>query len=144
MKTCVELAIINPDQTKLVIFGSRAIISKVEDFRLTLLGKEISPAASSKDLGVPLDTNLTYNDHVASTVSGCMARLCQINRLKYVFDRNTLVAIMNALVFSKLYYCSNVWCNTTETNLNKIQAVQNFASRIISGAKKVCPHNSHS
>jgi hypothetical protein len=39
---------------------------------------------------------------------------------------------MNALVFSKLFYCSNVWSNTTERNLDKVQAVQNFACRIIS------------
>ena len=33
----------NPDKTKLIIFGSRAMISKAEDFRLTLLGKELHP-----------------------------------------------------------------------------------------------------
>ena len=41
-----------------------------------------------------------------------------------------------ALVFSKLYYCSNVWENTTEKNILKLQAVQNFACRIVSGARK--------
>ena len=40
-------------------FGSRAMISKVEDFRLTLLGKKITPTASAKDLGVILDSCLT-------------------------------------------------------------------------------------
>ena len=76
------------------------MITKVEDFRLTLLGKEITPVASAKDLGVLLDSSLTYNDHVASTVSSCMARLGQINRVKHAFDRNTLTIIINALVFS--------------------------------------------
>jgi len=92
--------LINPGKTKFVIFGSRAMITKVEDFRLTLLGKEITPVASAKDLGVLLDSSLTYNDHVASTVSSCMARLGQINRVKHAFDRNTLTIIINALVFS--------------------------------------------
>ena len=106
----------------------------MEDFRLTLLGKEITPVASAKDLGVLLDSRLTYNDHVTSTVSSCMTRLGQINRVKHAFDRNTI--ILNALVFSKLLYCSNVWSNTYESNLNKIQAMQNFACRIISRTKK--------
>ena len=39
------------------------MVSKVEDFRLTLLGKEITPATVAKDLGVILDPSLTYNDH---------------------------------------------------------------------------------
>ena len=35
-----------------------------------------------------------------------------------------------------MYYCSNVWTNTTNKNVRKLQAVQNFACRIVSGAKK--------
>ena len=36
-----------------------------------------------------------------------------------------------------MYYCSNVWANTTNKNVRKLQAVQNFAhGRIVSGAKK--------
>ena len=112
------------------------MVSKVEDFRLTLLGKEITPATVAKDLGVILDPSLTYNDHIASTVSGCMARLGQINRVKHAFDSTTLNIIINALVFSKLYYCCNVWNNTSEYNLSRIQAVQNFAARIVSNSRK--------
>ena len=33
--------------------------------------------------------------------------------------------------FSKLYYCSSVWTNTTDTNIRKLQSVQNFAARIV-------------
>ena len=34
------------------------------------------------------------------------------------------------------YLLLTVWSNTSETHLNKIQAVQNFACRIVSEAKK--------
>ena len=34
-----------------------------------------------------------------------------------------------------MYYCSNVRANTTNKNVRKLQAVQNFACRILSGAK---------
>ena len=56
--------------------------------------------------------------------------------MKHCFDRQTLVILNNALVFTEHFYCSSVWSNTTETKLNKIQAVQNFACRIVFGAKK--------
>ena len=39
---------------------------------------------------------------------------------------------INALVMSKLYYCSTVWSNTSATNIKKLRAVQNFACRILS------------
>ena len=127
---------INTNKTTLIIFGSRAMVSKVEDFRPTLFGKEIAPTAFAKDLGVILDSCLMYNNHIALTVSGCMVSLGQINRVKHAFDTTTLTIIIYALVFSKRYYCCNVWSNTSEHSLNEIQAVQNFAARIVSGSKK--------
>ena len=35
-----------------------------------------------------------------------------------------------------MYYCSNVWANTTNKNVRKLQAVQKCTYRIFSGAKK--------
>ena len=38
--------LLNPDKTKLIVYGSRQMISKLQDFRLTLLGKELLPVDS--------------------------------------------------------------------------------------------------
>jgi len=35
---------LNPDKTKLMVFGSRGMLPKLPDFKLSLLGKEIIPA----------------------------------------------------------------------------------------------------
>ena len=59
-----------------------------------------------------------------------------VNRVKHVFDKGTLLMIINSLVFSKLLYCFNVCANTSKCNINKLQAVQNFACRVVSGARK--------
>ena len=34
---------------------------------------------------------------------------------------------------SKVYYCSSIWCNTSEENIKKIQLIQNYAARVIVG-----------
>ena len=44
--------------------------------------------------------------------------------------------VMNTLVFIKLFYCSNVWANCLTLNIAKLQSVQNFACRIVSGIRK--------
>jgi hypothetical protein len=108
--------------------------AKLPNFRPSLLGNEIIPVTSAKDLGVILDSGLTFDSHVQATISSCMSRLGQINRVKHCFDKHTLTIIINSLVFSKLYYCSTVWSNTSQTNLNKV--LQNFACRIVSGVGK--------
>ncbi len=112
------------------------MVAKLDDFRLKLLGEELTPVKCAKDLGVTLDSHLTYNNHIQATVSSCMSRLGQINRVKHCFNRHTLTIIINALVFSKLFYCFTVWSNTSEANLDKIQSIQNFACRIVTGTGK--------
>ena len=112
------------------------MISKLQDFRVTLLGKELLPVDSVKDLGVVFDSKLSFNDHIIKTASSCMSALGQISRVKHIFRKDILVTIINSLVFSKLYYCSSVWSNTSASNIRKLQGVQNFAARIVSGTRK--------
>ena len=83
-----------------------------------------------------LDLNLTFDNHIKTTVLECIACLAQISRVKHRLDRMSLLTMINSLAFSKLYDCSNVWANTTEKNIWKLQTVQNFTCQIVSGARK--------
>ena len=48
---CFDICLmLNPDMTKLMVFGSRGMSSKLLDFKLSPLGKDINPAQSVKDL----------------------------------------------------------------------------------------------
>ena len=96
------------------------------DLSITLLSKEITSSKSAKNLGVTIDCNLTCDEHVTQVTSKCIGSLCQINRVKYLFDRRTLIIIIDSLVFSKLLYCSSVWANTTKKNNELLQTVQNL------------------
>ena len=44
--------------------------------------------------------------------------------------------MVSSLVMSKFFYCSSVWSNTSSKNVKKLQAVQNFACRIVSNTRK--------
>ena len=104
---------------------------------VTLLSKEILPSCSAKDLGIIVDSHLSFDEHVTGVVSKCISGLCQINRVKHLFDRSTLTTIINSLVFSKLFYCSeSMWASTTKKNIARLQKVQNFAARIVTDARK--------
>ena len=83
-----------------------------------------------------IDQSLTYNEHIAKTVSTCLHKLVQINRIKHLLDKKTILLLMSSFVFSKLYYCSTVWSNTSKHNINKPQLVQNFATCVVLGLKK--------
>ena len=62
----------------------------------------------TKDLGVMIDSFLSFNEHVTKTVSNCMYRLIRINRIKRLLDKKAQPIVINAFDFSKLFYCRTV------------------------------------
>ena len=68
------------------------------------------------------------------------ARVGEVFSIKALFILRRLAVvtetIINALVFSKLYYCSSVWSSTSACNIRKLLYVQNFAARTICNVKK--------
>lgn len=85
-----------------MVFGSRGTSSKLLIFKLSLLGKDINPAQSVKDLGVKVDPTLSFDNHISTTVSSCMSKLSQISRVRFVFKKELLETIINTL-FSVSY-----------------------------------------
>ena len=131
-KWCATNALlINLDKTKLVVVGSAQLIKRLPPFSLSLLGKTISPVPFAKDLGVYIDQYLPYDVHFTKTASNCMSQLVHIRRIKHLLNKKTLLLLINSFVFSKLFYCSLVWGNTSKCNLHKLQLVQNFAGRVV-------------
>ena len=112
------------------------MLNHVQNFRVTFLDKELQPVSSIRDLEVEFDGCLSYDEHITQVVSKCTKSPCLINRVKHILDSRTLIVIINALVFSRLYYCSSVWANTSKKNIAKLQTVQNFAARIVTGTRK--------
>ena len=51
------------------------MLQKLPEFQNTLLGKEIAPTLSARDLGVQVDTTLSYNEHVTNITSTGMRSL---------------------------------------------------------------------
>jgi hypothetical protein len=103
---------------------------------INFISKNLIPITEVKDLGLFLDSLLSYNKHIQALSSSCISKLGQINRVKHLFDKKTLARIIDTLVVCKINYCSSVWSNTSEGNVDKIQLIQNYAARIISGVQK--------
>ena len=133
---CQNSLLISADKTKILIIGVPQLLRRVPSVAISILGKEITPVPVARDLGVFIDQYLTYDEHLTQTAAKCLCKLVQINRIKHLLDKETLLLLINAFVFSKLFYCSTVWSNTIKSNVRKLQRVQNFAARIIFGFRK--------
>ena len=82
---------------------------------------------------------MIYTD-VTKTVSSCMNQLV-LNIFWIRKPFHGIILLINSFVFSKSFYCSSVWGNTSKRNLDKLQLVQNFADRVVFNRfKGVLPH----
>ena len=77
--------LLNPDKTKLIVYGSRRRLQYLPVIRLSLLEKELIPVHVVKDLGVTFDSSRTFHEHIAKTVSSCFSSLAKVNGVKHVF-----------------------------------------------------------
>ena len=73
------------------------------------MGETLTPVTEVKDLGMFLDSHLTYDKHIQALSSSCISKLHQIDQVKCNFDQQTLTTIIDTLVMSKISYYSLVW-----------------------------------
>ena len=111
---------LNPDKTKLMVLAAKECL---RNYWTTNYPYYYYLAQSVKDLGVIFDPMLSFDNHISTVVSSCMSKLSQISRITFVFNKQLLETIINALVFSKLYYCSSIWSSTSACNICKLQYV---------------------
>ena len=78
---------------------------------------------------------VTNNPHSSQWLSLFSLWLMSI----FLINMPWLSIIINVLDFNKLFSCSSVWSNTTQGNLDKFQAVQNFTCCILcEKPKEIC------
>ena len=134
---CNNSLLANPGKTKIMFFGTPRMLKQIPvNTSFMFLGEIIHPVQNAKDLGLIMDSTLSFDEHIKQAVSSCMKKLHQINRIKNLFAPKTLEMIIQTCVFSKLFYCSSVWSSTSRKNISKLQTVQNFAARILTGTRK--------
>ena len=91
-------------------------------------GKCIRFVDSAKNLGVLLDRELSFKDHISKVVSSCYYVIKSISGIKAFLNESQLVW---TLVFSKLDYCNGLYYGLSSELINKLQVVQNSALSLI-------------
>ena len=60
----------------------------------------------------------------------------RLTELNIFFRVKSLENVIQALVFSRLLYCSPIWSSTSKKNVSKLQSVQNIAVRVVTDSRK--------
>jgi hypothetical protein len=104
-------------------------------FRLTAKIKfgnlNISPVSHVKDLGVTLTSDISLDRHVSNTVRSCNYNLRLICHIRKYLDQNSTRTLINAYVVNRLDFCNSLFTSLANTDIHRLQKVQNNAARIV-------------
>jgi len=124
---------INVKKTKLMLAGSKRMLSLFEGFELQSNGTQIDRVQSFKYLGVTMDAKWSWKPHISNLLKKLGHRLSLCNRIFHMLDNRTRIAFYNGLVLPHLDYADTVWGDQPglKSEMEKLQSFQNkFAKNI--------------
>ena len=128
---------LNPDKTEFILIGSRKNHNQLlPHFPTNILGNQVSPAQSVRNLGVVFDSNFTFSNHVSQVIKSTRVQARDLYRIRPLLDLNTSVLLANDLVSSRLDYCNSLFLSLTDFELRRLQLVQNSLCRVVTRSSK--------
>ena len=127
---------INDGKTEFLIIGSKKQLNKVTIDSIRIGESEIQPATSVKNLGAVIDSNLSMEKHITKTCNAAFYHIYNIRQIRKYLIKESTERMVHAFMTSKLDYFNSLMYGLPNSQIQKLQRVQNAAAKMISGARK--------
>jgi hypothetical protein len=128
---------LNIDKTKYISFGKK--ISDDNSVNLNINGVNICQVNSISFLGVIIQSNLKWNEHVQNKANKISKVNSILSRMKYMLPERVLINIYNALILPHLSYGILAWGDTNRSLQKRLIVLQKKSLRNIANLK----YNAH-
>jgi Reverse transcriptase (RNA-dependent DNA polymerase)/Endonuclease-reverse transcriptase len=89
-----------------------------------------------KYLGVMIDSNLKFNDHVSYVIKKAGTKINYLCRISKKLSKKTKILLYNCIISPHFDYCASVLWQTKDENVRQLQLLQNRAMRAILNCKR--------
>lgn len=89
---------------------------------------------TTKFLGIQIDQNITWKEHVDQVIKTCSRNVGIINKLKHILPTSALYTLYCSLIMPYMNYGILAWGNACSVYINRLFKVQKRALRIISNS----------
>ena len=122
---------LNSNKTEIIIFGPKSILPTSQNFSLTIDGHTVTPSPSVRNLGIIMDSTLSFRSHINHVTKISFFHLRNIARLRPTLSSSAAERLIHAFITSRLDYCNSILYGLPSTILQKLQYVQNSAARLL-------------
>lgn len=130
---------INAQKTKAVLF-----LNSPREMKIAVNDEDIESVRWHRYLGVLIDKSLRFGSHIRELTQKMADRLNMlkvISGTKYGAHPGTLNVAYNALIRSFIEYGTSVYSSACNTNLKKLDTINNQCLRRVTGCTKTTPRN---
>lgn len=124
---------LNERKSEIIIFGPSNFKERVVSILAPL---EMTVKDNVRNLGVIIDSSLSFDKQINSVVRSSFYHLKIIAKLKPFLSFNDLETVVHAFISSRLDYCNSLYVGISHRQLSRLQLVQNAAARLLTGTKK--------
>ena len=124
---------LNFDKTKFMIVTTRQkrqILQKNPP-RIHIAGTEIEEVDSHKVLGVIVDNNLLWSNHVTSLCKVVSQKIFQLTKIKNLLNNHSRKVFFYAHILSIINYASTLWDNASANILKPLKSLHRRAVKLV-------------
>ena len=103
---------------------------------ITVSDIPVLSVSKARDLGVIVQDDLRLNTHIDNICKSAAKGLYRIGKIRHFLDKATTERLVHAFIFSYLDFNNGLFLGISETQLNKLQRVQNSAARLVTRKRK--------
>ncbi len=127
--------LLNSDKTEILLVGPKNSTQNLLDYNLQLDGCNVT-SSTVKNLGVILDSNLSFENHISHVTKTAFFHLRNISKLRNMLSVSDAEKLVHAFMTSRLDYCNALLGGCPASSINKLQIVQNAAARVLTRSRK--------
>ncbi len=95
----------------------KAVVSKRSGQPMDLDGDLIMPSTKVRNIGVLIDSTLSFNDHIGKVVKTAFFHLRNISRIRSSLSQQDVETVIHAFVMSQLDYCNSLLYGLSVNNI---------------------------
>ena len=118
---------INKKKSSVMVIGSKSQLRSLnlDNFSISVNGDKLLLAEQAKYLGLWVRNDLSWDNHILQLCRKMYYHIHIFRRLRKILPSQLLLCIYKSHVQSRIDYGLSIWGCTTETNLNRVQRIQN-------------------
>ena len=128
---------LNPSKSQVIVFSPAAVSNQIVFEQLLLSdGSVIELSDEVMNLGVTLDSQLTFSSHITSSISHGYQLIRNIVGIRKFLSVDNLKTLVNSIIVAKVDNCNSLLYGISSYDSNRLQKFQNSCARLIYGKRK--------